>query len=188
VVVAGKSGAGKSTLLNILAGLDTPSSGAVFFHGRRTDSLSGDERAILRKRCIGIVFQSHNLISSWTARENLEGPLLHSEVAPRERRRRSDSWLRALELEDRACHFLSELSLGQQQRLAIGRTLIHSPTLVFADEPTGDLDPEAARLLLDLLCAPVRERGMALVVMTHGSFPGKADRTFVLAGGRLQTA
>ncbi|MBI3946531.1 MAG: ATP-binding cassette domain-containing protein [Armatimonadetes bacterium] len=186
VVIRGRSGAGKSTLLGLLGGLERPTSGSVLLGSERLEALSASALASLRRRRIGIIFQSHNLLPSWTARENVEAALMHAGVPAGARRARAAGLLKALGLEDRLGYLPAELSVGQQQRVAIARALVNEPSVILADEPTGDVDPETAAEIVSLLTAPVHERGVALVVATHGAFPlDGADRVCHLEGGRL---
>lgn len=185
-VITGRSGAGKSTLLNLLGGLDEPTSGSVRFDGIDLGALSNAQLADLRGKNIGIVFQNFNLLSSWTAYENVEAALLHTELSDKERREKVCSFLTNLGLEDRLDNFPAELSVGQQQRVAIARTLVHEPKLILADEPTGDVDPETAKEIIDTLMEAVRSKGTTLVIATHGTFPlDIADKVFSIKDGSL---
>ena len=189
VVITGRTGSGKSTLLGLLGGLDRPSSGAVFLEGRRVDGLAGPQWAAIRRQKIGFLFQSFNLLPSWTAVENVEAALLHTDMPKSTRREKAGSLLAAFALEGRMEHLPSELSVGQQQLVAIARSLANEPLLLLADEPTGDVDPETAREIVSRLAAPVRARGAALIVVTHGGFPlEQADRLLRLANGTLTAA
>lgn len=185
-VITGRSGAGKSTLLNLLGGLDEPTSGSVHFDGIEFGTLSNAELADLRGNNIGIIFQNFNLLSSWTAYENVEAALLHSNLPDKERQEKVCSILANLGLGDRLDNFPAELSVGQQQRVAIARTLVHEPKLILADEPTGDVDPETAKEIIDRLVEAVRSKGTTLVVATHGTFPlDIADKVFSIRDGSL---
>jgi len=186
VVITGRTGAGKSTLLALLGGLDRPTAGTVALGGRNMEALSNEELAQLRRTQIGIVFQSHNLLPSWTARENVEAALLHTGTPAARRRERAKALLSELGLGDRMDNLPAELSVGQQQLVAIARALATEPALLLADEPTGDVDPESAQEIIRLLASPVKERGAALVVATHGAFPlDAADRVLYLKDGAL---
>ena len=185
-VVTGRSGVGKSTLLNLLGGLDLPTSGRVVFEDLELNALSNAELADLRSRKIGIIFQSFNLLSSWTAFENVEAALLHTDLDEPAQREKILSLLSRLGLGDRLDNLPAELSVGQQQRVAIARTLINEPALILADEPTGDVDPETAQEILGHLLEAVRNRGASLIVATHGSFPlNHADEVYRLENGGL---
>ncbi len=186
-VIQGRSGTGKSTLLQILAGLDRPSSGSVTISGRSIEDLGAADLADLRRRTLGFIFQNFNLIPSWTAAQNVEAALLYSTLSTAERRRRVRDMLEVMEIGDRADFLPSELSMGQQQRVAIARALIHGPALVFADEPTGDVDPETAKAIMECLVGLVRRHGATLIVCTHGEFaPEAADQVCVLEDGRIR--
>jgi ABC-type lipoprotein export system ATPase subunit len=184
VVICGKSGAGKSTCLQILAGLDRPSAGSVTLDGINIESLSNNKLALMRREHIGIIFQHSNLLPSWTAIENVEAALYHQCLSRKIRRERAMALLGKLGLSDRWKHLPSELSAGEQQRVAIGRALINDPRIIFADEPTGDVDPQTAGEIVELLAKSVRTRGACLVIVTHGTFlRGVADRWLTLAEG-----
>jgi putative ABC transport system ATP-binding protein len=187
VVIRGRSGTGKSTLLQILAGLDHPTAGRVEIAGRTLEDLSTGELADLRRQTIGFIFQSFNLIPSWTAGQNVEAALIHTPLTRSERHRKVREMLERLELGDRIDHLPSELSVGQQQRVAIARALVHRPAIVFADEPTGDVDPETARAIMDCLVCLVRGNRTAFIVCTHGEFiPETADQHYLLQDGRIE--
>ena len=187
VVVTGKTGSGKSTLLGLLGGLDRPSSGEVWLEGRRVDHLAGAEWSAIRRRKIGILFQNFNLLPSWTARENVEAAMLHTDMARSARRERAQALLSAVGLEDRADHLPSELSIGQQQLVAIARAIANEPSVLLADEPTGDVDPAVASEIVSRLARPVKTQGAALFVVTHGPYPlDQADQAFRLENGTLQ--
>jgi putative ABC transport system ATP-binding protein len=184
VAVLGPSGSGKTTLLGLLAGLDLPSAGAVLLDGVDLGSLSEDGRARLRREKVGFVFQSFQLLSSLTAQENVQVPL--------DLRGEPDAPLRARELlarvglGDRARHYPAQLSGGEQQRVALARAFVHRPRILFADEPTGNLDPETGASIVDLLVDLNRELGTTLVLVTHDDLvASRARRTLRLAGGRL---
>ena len=189
VVIRGRSGTGKSTLLQILAGLDRPTAGRVEIAGRSIEDLGAGALADLRRQTLGFIFQNFNLVPSWTAGQNVEAALIYKKLSGPARRQKARDMLGALGLGDRIDHLPSELSIGQQQRVAIARALIHSPALVFADEPTGDVDPETAKGIMDCLVGLVRGNGTTLVVCTHGQFAAEAvDQRYVLADGRLALA
>jgi putative ABC transport system ATP-binding protein len=154
--------------------------------GRALANLRAGELASLRRKTLGFVFQNFNLVPSWTASQNVAAALVYAALSAAERDRRVRDILETLQLADRAGFLPSELSIGQQQRVAIARALIHSPALVFADEPTGDVDPLTAKAILDCLAGLVRQHGTTLVLCTHGDvLPGIADQTFVLQDGRI---
>ena len=188
VVIFGRSGAGKSTLLNILAGLDRPTAGSVVFNGALMPPVSSAKGALLRRNRIGIIFQSFNLISTWTALENVEAVLLHRNLSAKKRAANAASILSDVGLSHRLTSLPSELSLGEQQRIAVARTLAAEPELVLADEPTGSLDPESGDVVLAMLADHVKKSGATLLVVTHGNFPvTKAHIVHTLDNGRLKT-
>jgi putative ABC transport system ATP-binding protein len=167
VAVMGASGSGKSTFLNLLGCLDRPTRGHYLLRGRDVAQLSADERAEVRNREIGFVFQNFNLLPRATAVENVELPLFYSPLPYRQQRPRALEALAALGLADRAHHYPNQLSGGQQQRVAIARALVNSPALVLADEPTGNLDSQASAELMQLLVGLNRQRGVTIVLVTH---------------------
>ena len=184
VFITGKSGAGKSILLSLLGGLDQPNSGSVVFEGHPLESLSNEELSRLRCKKIGFIFQNFNLIASWTASENVEAALRHSGMPREIRRAKAIQALADLGLGDRLDNLPAELSIGQQQRVAVARTLVNDPVLILADEPTGDVDPETAQEIVEMLITPVRERSATLVIATHGNFPlDNAHRVLLLRDG-----
>jgi putative ABC transport system ATP-binding protein len=167
VAVMGVSGSGKSTLMNVLGGLDRPTRGVHRFAGRDVARLSLDERAELRSREIGFVFQSFNLIARTSAVENVELPLVYAGVPVAEQRERAFALLQAMGLGGREHHLPSQLSGGQQQRVAIARALANEPRLLLADEPTGNLDSRSSDEIMAIFQRLNREQGITLVVVTH---------------------
>ncbi|GIW44563.1 MAG: ABC transporter ATP-binding protein [Candidatus Binatia bacterium] len=167
VAVMGASGSGKSTFLNILGCLDRPTRGRYVLNGRDVTGLSADERAEIRNREIGFVFQNFNLLPRATAVENVELPLFYGPLPYAEQRPRALAALGALGLAERAFHYPNQLSGGQQQRVAIARALVSEPSLLLADEPTGNLDSAASRDLMELLVRLNAQRGVTVVVVTH---------------------
>jgi putative ABC transport system ATP-binding protein len=167
VALAGPSGSGKSTLLNLLGGIDAPDAGTLLLAGRDLGTLGERERTLLRRRQLGFVFQTFNLVPVLTAYENVEYPLWIAGVASAERRRRTRDALAAVGLAARLDHRPDQLSGGERQRVAVARALVHEPLAVLADEPTGNLDSTNGAQVLDLLLAASRERGMTVVVATH---------------------
>jgi putative ABC transport system ATP-binding protein len=187
VVIKGRSGEGKTVLQWILSGIDIPSSGEILFEGTPFNKLPRDEVANVRRKKIGLIFQNFNLIPSWTALENVESALLNSELSQEERTQKAVSMLKKMELGERLDNLPLELSEGQQQRVAIARALINEPSLIIADEPTGNVDDETASDMLNILIPYIKEKKNAMVVTTHGIFTGMqfADRVFHLKDGRL---
>jgi putative ABC transport system ATP-binding protein len=168
VAVIGASGSGKSTLMNILGLLDRPTAGQYLLEGRDVSGLERDERALLRNRLIGFVFQSFNLLSRTSAIENVELPLLYrAGMSAEERHRRAKVLLEAVGLGQRLDHRPHQLSGGQQQRVATARALVNDPEVVLADEPTGNLDSKTSDEIMELLQKLNAERGVTIVVITH---------------------
>jgi putative ABC transport system ATP-binding protein len=167
VSLMGASGSGKSTLLNLIAGIDRPTSGTILVAGTDITKLSRTQLAHWRARHIGYIFQMHNLIPVLTAYENIELPLLLLGLTRAERRRRVEVALEAVHLMDRADHYPRQLSGGQEQRVGIARAIVANPTIVVADEPTGDLDAETSDQILELLQELNAQLGMTLLMVTH---------------------
>ncbi len=167
VVIAGRSGAGKTTLLNLLAGLDMPTSGTVHIQGQDLSKLSETGLTQLRRHTIGFIFQSFGLLPLLSTYENVELPLRIAKWGRVERQRRTEECLELVELAGRANHRPYELSGGEQQRVAIARALAHNPSLILADEPTGELDTTTGAIIFDLLQNVVEEENVAMVVVTH---------------------
>jgi len=167
LALMGPSGSGKSTLLNIVAGIDRPTTGEVEVEGVNIEAMSDRQLADWRNRHIGFVFQSFNLIPVLTAFENVELPLLLTRLSKKERRDHVETALRLVGLQDRMQHFPRQLSGGQEQRVAIARGLVTDPTLLLADEPTGDLDAHSAEDIMNLLARLNKEFGKSIVVVTH---------------------
>jgi len=186
VALMGPSGSGKSTLLNLIAGIDKPSSGEIRIAGVDIARLSDAELAAWRAEHVGFIFQFYNLLPVLSAFENVELPLLLTGLGRRERRERVDLALGLVGLADRAAHRPSELSGGQQQRVAIARALIADPTLIVADEPTGDLDRTTGEEILGLLGRLNDDLGKTIVMVTHDpKAAGKAHRLLRLEKGEL---
>ena len=167
VAIMGPSGSGKSTAMNILGCLDTPTSGRYFFRGIDVGSLDRSQRALLRRHYIGFVFQGFNLLKRTTARENLELPLIYRRENAMQRKEAALRALSLVGLSDRANHTSSELSGGQQQRVAIARALVTEPAVIFADEPTGNLDSARSHEIMKLLADLNKNRNITIVLVTH---------------------
>jgi ABC-type lipoprotein export system ATPase subunit len=186
VAIMGPSGCGKTTLLNCLSGLDTIDEGSIFIQGDNLRELSDNERTTYRAQHMGFIFQDFNLLPVLSAVENVELPLLISKVPGRKARKRALELLEQVGLSDRATHRPAELSGGQRQRVTIARALTNNPAIVWADEPTGNLDSENAQEILDLLCQLNRENGQTLVVITHALEVGKlANRIISMRDGQI---
>lgn len=174
----GPSGSGKSTLLNLIAGLDKPTAGSARVAGQELANMSDGELAKFRARHIGFIFQAYNLIPVLTAVENVELPLLLTKLSAADRRKRAQTALRVVGLEERMNHYPRQLSGGQEQRVAIARAIVNDPTIIVADEPTGDLDRKAADEILDLLQKLNKEFEKTILMVTHD--PAAAERASVL--------
>jgi lipoprotein-releasing system ATP-binding protein len=189
LAILGVSGAGKSTLLNILGTLDRPDRGTITIRGSRVDVLEERELARFRARRIGFVFQFHHLLPEFTAEENVMMPLLIAGKSPADARERAREALASVGLSERWEHRPAELSGGEAQRVAVARALAPEPELVLADEPSGNLDPRAARQLQDLLASLARAKHQTFVIVTHNDrLASLADRVLTLESGRLVTA
>jgi len=188
VAIMGPSGCGKSTLLHLLGGLDRPTSGEILLSGRRVDGLGEGAWAVIRRREVGYMFQSFNLIANMTAAENIELPALVAGVSAKEARRRRDELLAQLGITSTASLTPGEVSGGQQQRIALARALVNEPAILLADEPTGNLDSASTREVLAML----RERhgrGQTLVLVTHDpNVAAAADRVVRMIDGRIESA
>ncbi|MQA92681.1 MAG: ATP-binding cassette domain-containing protein [Gemmatimonas sp.] len=182
VAILGPSGSGKTTLLGLLAGLDSPSSGTVQIAGADLAPLSEDDRARFRRETVGFVFQSFQLIPSLTARENVQVPLeLRGDSGASDR---AANLLARVGLGDRLDHYPTQLSGGEQQRVALARAFVHEPRILFADEPTGNLDAVTGESIIRLMEELNRERGTTLVLVTHDpALAGRARRTIRLSDG-----
>jgi putative ABC transport system ATP-binding protein len=187
VALMGPSGSGKSTLLNLIAGIDQPTAGVITVGGTDIAQLSEAELARWRASQVGFVFQFYNLMPVLTAFENVELPLLLTSLSRRERREHANTALDLVGLSDRTDHYPNELSGGQQQRVAIARALITDPTLIVADEPTGDLDRTTGEEILSLLDRFNRELGKTIILVTHDpKAAAKARRLVHLEKGRIE--
>jgi putative ABC transport system ATP-binding protein len=167
VAIMGHSGSGKSTMMNILGCLDNPTSGSYFFQAVEVNTLSRNQRALLRRNYLGFVFQGFNLLSRTSALENVELPLIYRGMAKTERHQRARKALDIVGLTGWETHTPAELSGGQQQRVAIARAIVTEPTVLLADEPTGNLDTERSREVMEMLCSFNRDLGITILMVTH---------------------
>jgi putative ABC transport system ATP-binding protein len=186
LALMGPSGSGKSTLLNLLGGLDQPTAGRILIDGVPVEALGSNELAAWRARSVGFIFQMYNLLPVLTAEQNVELPLLLTDLPREERQRRARAALALVGLSDRATHRPRELSGGQEQRVGIARAIVTDPLLLLCDEPTGDLDRKAGDAVLDLFDALNREAGKTIVMVTHDPrAAARARRTLHLEKGVL---
>src|SRR5688572_2081913 len=188
VALMGASGSGKSTLMNILGCLDRPTSGQYWLDGEEVSRFDADGRALVRNRKLGFVFQNFNLLPHTTALENVMMPLTYTEVSVPERdaKARARAMLERVGLADRMHHFPSQLSAGQQQRVAIARSLINNPPVLFADEPTGNLDSKTSEEVLRMFQALNTEQGLTIILVTHdANVAAHSQRTIRIHDGRI---
>ena len=184
VALVGQSGSGKSTLLQCVGLLDKPTSGNIFIDGLPLDKMNEETRTMLRRKKIGFVYQKHNLLSDFTALENVELPMLADGVNPDVACARAMKLLRSANVVHRACHFPGEMSGGEQQRTALARALANNPEILLADEPTGSLDPDNAVSVFDLLLDLVRKNNMSLLFVTHDmNLAKRANRIITIKEG-----
>jgi putative ABC transport system ATP-binding protein len=189
VALVGRSGAGKSTLLHLLAGIDAPDAGSVRYDDIDLTALDENQRTAFRRQHLGLVFQSYNLVPSLTALDNLRLPLELNGWSAANARTEATAMLARLDLSGLAQRHADQLSGGQQQRVAVARALVHQPTVLLADEPTGSLDADNAAAVMRLLIGACRERGASLVIATHAQeVMGQADRLLRIEAGRLVDA
>ena len=188
VAIVGESGVGKSTLLNCMAGLDSWDEGTVTLMGTDLATLSGDERALMRRKQVGFVFQAFHVLPHLDVAQNVALPLLLLGITDRERVLRVQSMLEAVGLSGLGARLPQHLSGGQLQRVAIARALVHRPDLLLADEPTGNLDPTTAAKVMDALIAQTREHGASLVLVTHSeAAASRADRVLYLTADGVRS-
>ncbi len=181
VALLGKSGSGKSTLLSLLAGLEVPTNGEIRIDNVVLNKLSEDELAAWRSQKIGIIFQQFNLINHLTAFENVSIPL---EISGAEQLENSHEWLKKVGLEDRSEHYPTMLSGGEQQRVAIARAMVNNPELILADEPSGNLDSETGKIVMETLFKIIRENKKTMILVTHDEeLAKKTDRIIYLKSG-----
>jgi len=186
VAIMGESGAGKSTLLNLIAGLDVADEGCVSIGAAAMDALDDDARTRIRRKAIGFVFQAFHVLPHLTLAQNVALPLVLQHIDAREAGQRAADLLAAVGLPGRGGDYPRQLSGGELQRVAIARALVHGPSLILADEPTGNLDPETAARVLELFSTAVRQTGAAVVLVTHSNIAaGVADRAFTLTPSGL---
>lgn len=187
VAVTGRSGSGKSTLLNLLGGLDTPTQGEVWVSGRKLSDMSESERDHWRNRQLGFVFQFHHLLPEFSALEAVAMPARIAGVTRRQAETRALELLHSVGLGDRCSHLPSQLSGGERQRVAIARALANNPSCVLMDEPTGNLDPDSAEQVLDLMLAMERQETSFIVVTHDARIAARLDRQWVLKDGSLES-
>ena len=183
--ITGPSGSGKSTLMNIIGCLDKADEGEYLLCGKNIGKISKKENTFLRSRSIGFVFQAFHLLPKLTALENVELPMLYTNIPAKDRRKRAEELLRKVGLEDRMHHFPKELSGGQCQRIAIARALANNPPILLADEPTGNLDGNASKEVLDIF-SELNSQGTSIIMITHDDYTAsRAKKRYVLAEGRI---
>ena len=186
IAIAGPSGSGKSTLLHLLGLIDSPTAGQLGIRGRPAQNLDREQRASLRLRSLGFIFQAFNLLPMLTARQNIELALALAGATRRQRRSRADDLLRKVGLADRANHRPAQLSGGERQRVAIARALANNPDVILADEPTGNLDSRTGRDIFDLL-QTLNDAGQTIIIVTHNlELARRAKRLFHMRDGRIR--
>ena len=188
VAIMGPSGSGKSTCMNILGCLDKPTSGTYVLDGQRVENLSADELAEIRNQKIGFVFQGFNLLSRTTALENVELPMVYANVPAAERKKRAEAALAKVGLKERMYHQPNQLSGGQQQRVAIARAIVNEAPIIFADEPTGNLDTKMSSEIMNLFTRLNKELGRTIILVTHEEDIAKyANRIIKIVDGEIHS-
>lgn len=183
----GKSGSGKSTLLNLMAGLEKPTNGEIIFKNSHIERMNEKELAKFRQMYVGFVFQSYNLMPTLTAVENVMMPLIFKKVPKKERIERAMDMLKAVGLEDRAKHKPSEMSGGQQQRVSIARAFINKPSVIFADEPTGNLDTKTTFEMMDLITGLAVSNNQTMIIVTHDTeISSYANKIVYISDGKIE--
>jgi len=183
----GISGSGKSTLLNLMAGLERPTRGTIIFNNSNIGTMSEKKLAVFRQKYVGFVFQSYNLLPTLTALENVTLPLIFRKTQRKLRRKKALGMLRSVGLENRVRHRPSQMSGGQQQRVSIARAFVNNPQVVFADEPTGNLDTKTTREMMELIVGLAREHDQTLIIVTHNlELAGYADRIIHIRDGNIE--
>lgn len=183
----GKSGSGKSTLLNLVAGLEKPTKGEIIFNNMHMEKMNENQLAKFRQQYVGFVFQSYNLLSTLTALENVTLPLIFNGIPKKKRNSIAMEMLKAVGLENRANHKPSQMSGGQQQRVSIARAFINRPQVVFADEPTGNLDTKTTYEMMDLITGLARKYNQTLIIVTHDlEISDYADRIVHISDGKIE--
>jgi putative ABC transport system ATP-binding protein len=186
LAIVGRSGSGKTTLLNLIGALDRPTSGKVLFEGKSLDDCSNRDLALLRRHKVGFIFQIFNLLPSLTVLENVESALIHSRVSKEKMTEKVSALLNFFDLADKSNRLPLELSVGQQQKVAIARALVKDPILILADEPTGEMDPVTGEEIVAKLVELNQKSRVTIVVVSHGAFPyNQADRTLFLKDGKI---
>ena len=183
----GKSGSGKSTLLNLVAGLEKPTKGEIIFNNQHIERMNENQLANFRQKYVGFVFQSYNLLPTLTALENVTLPLIFQKMPKKAREKQAMEMLKAVGLENRAHHKPGEMSGGQQQRVSIARAFINNPQVVFADEPTGNLDTKTTYEMMDLITGLAKKNNQTLVIVTHDlEISDYCDRIIHLSDGKIE--